>query len=188
MNSKGLHDSRKWLDMFEDMRGVIFCIALSDYDQMWTHGTGTLHNKMLAGRDMFESLVRHPCFKDTPFVLLLNKYDIFENKINQVPLSTCEWFKEFSPVKPHSNNQALAHQAYYYVAVKFKQLYHSITRRKLFVWPTWSHKRATIDEAFKYTREVLEWDEEKNANMYGISADESFYSMDLSASPYIRQQ
>ncbi|XP_031281162.1 extra-large guanine nucleotide-binding protein 3-like [Pistacia vera] len=188
INSKGLHDSCKWLDMFEDVSGVIFCIALSDYDQMSTHGTDTLHNKMLASRDMFESLVRHPCFIDTPFVLLLNKYDAFEDKINQVPLSTCEWFKEFSPVKPHNNNQALAHHAYYFVAMKFKQLYYSITHRKLFVWPTRSHERATVDQAFKYTREVLEWEEEKNDNMYGIVGEESLYSLELSTSPYIRQE
>ncbi|KAJ6760136.1 GTP-BINDING PROTEIN ALPHA SUBUNIT [Salix purpurea] len=121
INSKGLHDGCKWLEMFEDVRAIIFCVALSDYDQMWAHGTGPLCNKMIASRDMFENLVRHPCFRDTPFVLLLNKFDAFEDKINQVRLSTCEWFNDFSP--PHHNSQSLAQQAYYYVAVKFKELY-----------------------------------------------------------------
>ncbi|KAF2309143.1 hypothetical protein GH714_000805 [Hevea brasiliensis] len=126
IDSKGLHDGCKWLEMFEDMRAVIFCVALSDYDQMWAYGSGPCCNKMLASRDIFETLVRHPCFRDAPFVLLLNKYDALEDKINQVPLSTCEWFGEFSPVRAHNNNQTLAHQAYYYVAVKFKELYYSI--------------------------------------------------------------
>ncbi|XVE57230.1 hypothetical protein DITRI_Ditri04bG0074500 [Diplodiscus trichospermus] len=188
INSKGLHDGCKWLEMFEDVRAVIFCVALSDYDEMWCRGTSPVCNKMLASRDMFESLVRHPSFWDTPFVLLLNKYDAFEHKINRVPLSTCEWFRDFSPIKPHHNNHALAQQAYYYMAVKFKELYFSVSGRKLFVSQTRGRDRVSIDEAFKYIREVLKWDEEKADNIYEINGEDSFYSTEMSSSPFIRQE
>ncbi|XP_052181539.1 extra-large guanine nucleotide-binding protein 3-like [Diospyros lotus] len=187
INSKGLHEGCKWLEMFEDVRSVIFCVALSDYDLMWPHATGP-QNKMLASRDLFTSLVCHPCFRDTPFVLLMNKYDAFEDKINKVPITVCEWFKGFSPLRPHNNNQALANQAYYYMAVKFKELYASRTGRKLYVWHTRARERSSVDEAFRYIREVLKWDEEKDENLYGINADDSFYSTEVTSSPYINQE
>jgi len=184
-NAKGLNEGCKWLDMFEDVRAIIFCIGLSDYDQMWDEGNGHLRNKMILSKELFENVVKHRCFRNMPFVLLFNKFDVFEEKINTVPLTTCEWFKDFNPVKAHHNNSSLAHQAYYYVAMKFKVLFASISNHKLFVGQVKARDSDTVEEAFKYIREVLKWDEEKE---YYNNPDDYDYTDTSSFSPNIRQE
>lgn len=183
--SKGFNEGCKLLEMFEDVRAIIFCVSLSDYDQMWPQSSGELCNKMMASKHLFESIASHSSFRETPFVLLLNKYDAFEAKISKVPLTVCEWFTDFSPVKARDAHQSLANQAYYYIAVKFKDLFASVSNRKLFVFQMKARERATVDGAFKYIREVLKWDDAKDENIYG-DLDESIYSTEFSSSVYFK--
>lgn len=190
VQARGLGENCKWLEMFEDIGMVIFCIALSDYDQFSVDGNGSLMNKMMLSRKFFESIVTHPTFDQMEFLLILNKCDRFEEKIEQIPLTQCDWFDDFHPVisrhHPNSNRNSnninhspsLGQLASHYVAVKFKRLYSSLTGRKLYVSLVKGLEPNSVDAALKYAREVLKWDEEKTN--FSIS-EYSMYSTEASS-------
>lgn len=166
VHARGLGENFKWLEMFEDVRIVIFCVALSDYDQFSIDG-----NKMVLSRRFFESIVTHPTFEQTDFLLLLTKFDLFEEKIEKIPLTKCDWFDDFKPLisrhrsNTNSNNinssPSLGQLGFHYVAVKFKKLYSSLTGRKLYVSQAKGLEPNSVDEALKYAREIVKWDEER---------------------------
>lgn len=169
IEARGLGGHCKWLDMFEDVRMVFFCVALCDYDEIYYDGSGTPTNKMLASKKLFENMVTHPSAKNMDFLLILSKYDLLEEKIERVPLSECPWFDDFNLVRsnhPSNNNfnyiASPAEQASHYIASKFKKLYNSLTEgRKLYVSMVNGLEPVTIRGALDYSREILKWDEDK---------------------------
>lgn len=181
----------KWLEMFEDVDLVIFCVSLTEYTEYLEDYDGVCTNKMMESKKLFENIVSHPAFAQKHCLLLLNKFDILEEIIEDAPLSECEWFQEFNPVisrHPNSNsntcnnNPSLAQRAYHYIAVKFKRLYNSVTGRKLYVSQLTALEADSVDGALKYTREILKWDEEKRKIMRDWTTESPEASTTLEAS------
>ncbi|CAN0927732.1 Extra-large guanine nucleotide-binding protein 2 [Linum grandiflorum] len=158
----------KWLQMFEDVDMVLFCVSLTDYDQCSENTEGVITNNMMASKQLFETIVTHPKFEDKKFLLILNKFDLLEEKIERVPLTRCVWFKDWDPVIGHdpassrsrATNTPLAHRAFQFVAMKYKKLYTSLTDKKLYVSLVTGLEGDHVDEALRYAREILKWDEE----------------------------
>jgi len=194
VQARGFAENCKWLEMLEDIRLVIFCVALSDYDQLSFHVDGSPMNKMMLSKKLFESIVTHPTFEHMDFLLILNKFDIFEEKIEQVPLTECEWFEDFQPVISRQNNgnsnprsrsisinqnPTLGQVGFHYVAVKFKRLFFDLTGRKLFVSSVKGLESESVDAALKYAREILNWEEERihfSLSEYSIYSTEASFS------------
>ncbi|XP_042020677.1 extra-large guanine nucleotide-binding protein 1-like [Salvia splendens] len=185
LQAKGFGENCKWLEMLEDVRIVIFCVSLSDYDQFALDADGNRVNKMMLSKKFFENMVTHPTFDQMEFLLLLNKFDSFEEKIEQVPLTKCEWFDDFLPVisrnrsnSNNSNHPTLGQLGFHYVAVKFKRLFAALTGRKLYASAVKALDPTSVDTALKYAREVLNWDEERP----NVSLSEySIYSTEASS-------
>lgn len=188
VHARGLAENCKWLEMFEDIGLVIFCVSLSDYDQYSSDADGSMTNKMLLTRRFFGSIITHPTFEHMDFLLILNKFDLFEEKIERIPLTECDWFNDFHPLisrhRSTSNSNSINHNptlgqiGYHYVAVKFKRLYSSLTGKKLFVSPVRGLEPNSVDAALKYAREILKWDEERGN--FSLS-EYSMYSTEASS-------
>jgi len=100
-------ERRKWIHCFEDVTAIIFCAALSEYDQKLYEDQTT--NRMFEALRLFSDITNSRWFNETPIILFLNKKDIFEKKITKVPLNTC--FKNYTgPNQPEEAAQYIEKQ------------------------------------------------------------------------------
>lgn len=77
-------ERKKWIHCFEGITAVLFVLAMSEYDQMLFEDE--LVNRMHESIMLFDTLVNSRWFRDTPFILFLNKMDLFEDKVRRIPI------------------------------------------------------------------------------------------------------
>ncbi|KAL5144775.1 Guanine nucleotide-binding protein alpha-1 subunit [Glycine soja] len=149
------NERRKWIHLFEGVTAVIFCAAISGYDQTLYEDENK--NRMMETKELFEWVLKQPCFEKTSFMLFLNKFDIFEKKILNVPLNVCEWFKDYQPVS--TGKQEIEH-AYEFVKKKFEELYFQSTApdrvdRVFKIYRTTALDQKLVKKTFKLVDETL---------------------------------
>lgn len=81
------NERRKWMHCFEGVTAVIFVTAISEYDQQLYEDEKV--NRLHESISVFDQICNNPYFTKTSMILFLNKIDIFQTKIHQVPLTTC---------------------------------------------------------------------------------------------------
>lgn len=149
------NERRKWIHLFEGVTAVIFCAAISEYDQTLFEDENK--NRMMETKELFEWVLKQPCFQKTSFMLFLNKFDIFEKKVLKVPLNVCEWFKDYQPVS--TGKQEIEH-AYEFVKKKFEELYFQSTApdcvdRVFKIYRTTALDQKLVKKTFKLVDETL---------------------------------
>lgn len=80
-------ERRKWIHCFDCVTAVLFCASLSEYDQKLREDDS--QNRMKESLLLFDEICNSPWFRDTAFILFLNKTDLFREKIVRVPLTVC---------------------------------------------------------------------------------------------------
>jgi hypothetical protein len=120
------NEREKWVEHFEDVRAVVFVVSLADYDLAPVDDPS--RNRLVEAMGLFHWAATHPSFRRSALVLLLNKFDVFEEKVRSVPLrSQAEGrFLDFADVRGGASPQA----ALEYVVGRFRALAaHRISER-----------------------------------------------------------
>jgi hypothetical protein len=90
---------------------MIFCVALSGYDLTLAEDGKT--NRMRESLQLFEAMYTSKWFVNTSIILMLNKRDIFADKIQCWPLTIC--FPEYDGPSTYS-------AATNYIRIKFEEV------------------------------------------------------------------
>jgi len=119
-------ERKKWIHCFEDVTAIIFCVAMSEYDQVLHEDETTvsnkkirllfivynnhqlsvllLQNRMQESLKLFDSICNNKWFGETSIILFLNKKDLFEEKILRSSLNIC--FPEYSGAQEYGEAAA----------------------------------------------------------------------------------
>ncbi|KAF7319107.1 Heterotrimeric G-protein alpha subunit [Mycena chlorophos] len=84
-------ERKKWIHCFESVTSIIFCAALSEYDQVLLEAQ--TQNRMQESLVLFDSVINSRWFLRTSIILFLNKIDVFRLKLPKVPLN--KYFPEY---------------------------------------------------------------------------------------------
>jgi guanine nucleotide-binding protein G(i) subunit alpha len=77
-------ERKKWIHCFDNVTLIIYCVALSEYDQVLLEETS--QNRLEESLNLFDSVVNSRWFARTAIVLFLNKIDVFADKLPYSPL------------------------------------------------------------------------------------------------------
>lgn len=95
-------ERKKWLHCFGSVSCVIFLTAINEYDMVLEEDSKT--NRLVESLKLWKALTSSQFFKKTPFVLFLNKSDLFAEKIKVSPMSAI--FSDFNTfVQDPANSQ-----------------------------------------------------------------------------------
>jgi len=77
-------ERRKWLHCFDNVTCVIYLAALDEYDMILQEDDKT--NRLEESLNLFREVSGSHWFRETPFMLFLNKSDLFQKKMKKYPL------------------------------------------------------------------------------------------------------
>jgi len=133
----------KWMHHFEDVTAVIYCAAISEYDQVIREDGKT--NRLHESINLFESICTNRWLANIPIILFLNKKDLFKEKIERVNLNIC--FQDY-------NGSANFKEASTFIEQKFKDIA-TTSKTRLFPHITCATDTANIIKVWDAVKKII---------------------------------
>jgi len=135
-------ERRKWIHCFDSVTAVMFCASMSEYDQ--TLREDDSQNRMKEALLLFDEICNSPWFKETSFILFLNKTDLFREKIQRIDLNVC--FPNYTGGCNFDNGSAF---------IKARFLEQNASPHTVYVHFTCAISTENIEFVFKAVRDTL---------------------------------
>lgn len=135
-------ERKKWMNCFNDVKAIIFLVAISEYDQYLQECDKS--NRLIESKNVFSSISNYEWFNNTSIVLFLNKIDLLKEKIMYSDLAT--FFPDYTGPK----QDYLA--AREFIAQIFEKLMPS---RRLYKHFTCATDTANIKVVFAVVRDTI---------------------------------
>lgn len=113
----------KHVHHFDGVSAIVFCVSLSDYDTVLANDA--TKNKMHQSMELFDYICNNKYFKNTAIFLLLNKKDLFEEKIKKSSLKKC--FPEYTGADEYNEASQFIQGKFEALANEDKEIYSHFT-------------------------------------------------------------
>jgi hypothetical protein len=135
-------ERRKWIHCFDKVTAIIFCVALSEYDQVLREDEA--QNRMHESLMLFEEIGNSHWFSSSAIILFLNKTDLFSEKIKRVPLTCCF---------PNYTGGANLEAAHAFIKARFLEVYQGT--QQVYCHFTCAISTQNIEFVFNSVRKVI---------------------------------
>jgi len=136
-------ERKKWIHVFDQVTAVMFIIALSEYDQVLYEDASV--NRMRESLSLFQQMLSSPFFSSTPFILFLNKQDIFEEKISKSAIT---------PAFPEYQGTQGLEESKTYIKNKFVELNQN-KKREVYWYYTTATDTDLVNNVFNSVKDII---------------------------------
>ncbi|KAI8832132.1 guanine nucleotide binding protein, alpha subunit [Chytriomyces cf. hyalinus JEL632] len=146
-------ERKKWAPYFQDVKAIIFLIAISSYDQVCMEDESM--NRMVENMNLFASICNHPMFKATSMIVFMNKIDIFNEKLAKSPIS--KYFPTFTGQNSYEEGTA-------YFSNRITEL-NKYPEKSIYIYFTWATDTSQISSVLGTVNSILLGDALMNMGM-----------------------
>ncbi|KAF7488704.1 Guanine nucleotide-binding protein G(o) subunit alpha [Sarcoptes scabiei] len=118
-------ERRKWIQYFDDVRTLLFVVAISEYDM--TLIEDSTRNRLQESLLLFESICNNLLFRNTSTILFLNKYDLFREKILFTERQLRYFFDEYNGPDYDADRASM------FIEQQFRQISHQANPDKFLI-------------------------------------------------------